>query len=133
MQTHPASEAVNPLVYMQAMTVSAKLDDPGIGLRDNGRKVLCYADLKSLFADPDGRAPGREIELHLTGHMARFAWSFNGRQFMDDEPLRINYGERNRYDRKSGGDGQGGSVWIDTGGGRHSKQKNTRKKNTINH
>src|SRR3546814_5692030 len=67
MQTHPASEAGNPLVDMQAMTVSAKLDDPGIGLRDNGRKVLCYADLKSLFADPDGRAPGREIALHLTG------------------------------------------------------------------
>src|SRR3546814_3658783 len=79
MQTHPASEAGNPLVDMQAMTVSAKLDDPGIGLRDNGRRVLCYADLKSTFADPDGRAPGREIELHLTGHMERFAWSFNGR------------------------------------------------------
>jgi CopA family copper-resistance protein len=96
MQTHPASEAGNPLVDMQAMTVSAKLDDPGIGLRDNGRKVLCYADLKSLFADPDGRAPGREIELHLTGHMERFAWSFNGRKFMDAEPLRLNYGERTR-------------------------------------
>src|SRR3546814_5909055 len=96
MQTHPASEAGNPLVDMQAMTVSAKLDDPGIGLRDNGRKVLCYADLKSLFADPDGRAPGREIELHLTGHMERFAWSFNGRKFMDAEPLRLNYGERMR-------------------------------------
>src|SRR3546814_9488756 len=81
---------------MQAMTVSAKLDDPGIGLRDNGRRVLCYADLKSTFADPDGRAPGREIELHLTGHMERFAWSFNGRKFMDAEPLRLNYGERMR-------------------------------------
>src|SRR3546814_13837913 len=77
---------------MQAMTVSAKLDDPGIGLRDNGRRVLCYADLKSTFADPDGRAPGREIELHLTEHMERFAWSFHGRKFMDDEPLRLHYG-----------------------------------------
>src|SRR3546814_13185847 len=38
MQTHPASEAGNPLVDMQAMTVSAKLDEPGIGLRDNGRR-----------------------------------------------------------------------------------------------
>ena len=69
MQTHPASEKGNPLVDMQTMTPAARLDDPGIGLRDNGRRVLTYADLRSLFDDPDGRDPGRTIELHLTGHM----------------------------------------------------------------
>ena len=96
MQAHPASEDGNPLVDMQTMTPAPKLDDPGIGLRDNGRKVLTYGDLRSLFQDPDGREPGREIELHLTGHMEKFAWSFNGRKFMDAEPLRLNYGERMR-------------------------------------
>jgi CopA family copper-resistance protein len=69
MQSHPASERGNPLVDMQAMAPLAKLDDPGIGLRGNGRQVLTYAALKSAFADPDGREPGRTIELHLTGHM----------------------------------------------------------------
>jgi FtsP/CotA-like multicopper oxidase with cupredoxin domain len=94
--THPASEHRNPLVDMQATMPMAKLDDPGIGLRNNGRKVLTYSDLGSTFADPDGREPGRTIELHLTGHMERFAWSFDGIKFSDAEPLRLTYGERLR-------------------------------------
>ena len=96
MQPHPASETGNPLVDMQTMAPAPKLDDPGIGLRDNGRKVLTYAAMKSLFADPDGREPSRDVELHLTGHMEKFAWSFNGQKFMDAQPLRLNYGERLR-------------------------------------
>lgn len=96
MQSHPASEDGNPLVDMQTMAPAPKLDDPGIGLRDNGRKVLTYAAMKSLLDDPDGREPSREIELHLTGHMEKFAWSFNGQKFMDAEPVRLNYGERMR-------------------------------------
>ena len=96
MQTHPASETGNPLVDMQTMMPTSKLDDPGIGLRDNGRKTLSYSMLRSLFEDPDGRVPGRDIELHLTGHMERFAWSFDGQPFAGAEPLRMNYGERLR-------------------------------------
>lgn len=95
-QQHPASETGNPLVDMQTMAPVPKLDDPGIGLRDNGRTVLTYAMLKSAFDDPDGREPGRDIELHLTGHMERFAWGFNGQKFSEVEPLRLNYGERLR-------------------------------------
>lgn len=96
MQSHPDSEKDNPLVDMQAMTTAAKLDDPGLGLRNNGRRVLTYADLRSTFEDPDGRDPGRTLELHLTGHMEKFAWSFNGIKFSDAEPLRLKYGERIR-------------------------------------
>ena len=96
MQQHPASESANPLVDMQTMAPVPKLDDPGIGLRDNGRKVLTYAALKSAFADPDGREPDRTVELHLTGHMEKFAWSFDGIKFSGAEPLRLNYGERMR-------------------------------------
>jgi CopA family copper-resistance protein len=96
MQSHPESEDGNPLVDMQTMSPMAKLDDPGIGLRNNGRKVLTYADLKSTFEDPDGREPSRTIELHLTGHMARFAWSFDGIKFSSAEPIRLTYGERIR-------------------------------------
>ncbi len=97
MQAHPASETDNPLVDMQTMMPVPKLDDPGIGLRDNGRRVLTYADLRSTFADPDGREPTRTIELHLTGHMERFAWSFDGIPFADAEPIRLSYGERVRF------------------------------------
>ena len=94
--THPRSESRNPLVDMQTTAPRAKLDDPGIGLRGNGRRVLTYADLSSAFEDPDGREPSRTIELHLTGHMERFAWSFDGVRFADAAPLRLTYGERVR-------------------------------------
>ena len=96
MQGHPTSEAGNPLVDMQTMAPRANLADPGIGLRDNGRRVLTYADLRSPYPDPDGREPSRDIELHLTGHMERFAWSFDGVKFSDAAPLRLAYGERVR-------------------------------------
>jgi CopA family copper-resistance protein len=95
-QSHPLTEEGNPLVDMQAAMPVSRLDDPGIGLRHNGRRVLTYADLKSLFDDPDGRDPGRTIEIHLTGHMERFAWSFNGIKFSSAEPIRFTYGERLR-------------------------------------
>ncbi|MEN2393362.1 copper resistance system multicopper oxidase [Pseudomonas halotolerans] len=94
--SHPDAEKDNPLVDMQAMSVSPKLDDPGMGLRNNGRKVLTYSDLRSTFPDPDGREPGRTLELHLTGHMEKFSWSFNGVKFSDAAPLLLKYGERLR-------------------------------------
>jgi CopA family copper-resistance protein len=96
MLEHPATERHNPGVAMQSMTVTARLDDPGVGLRDNGRRTLTYADLVSVFPDPDGREPGRTIHLHLTGHMERYIWSFNGVQFSQSEPIDLRYGERVR-------------------------------------
>ena len=96
MQQHPASESGNPWVDMQTMNPSRALDDPGIGLRGNGRRVLTYADIKSTFADPDGREPSRTVELHLTGNMERYTWGFDGIPFSKAEPLRLNHGERVR-------------------------------------
>ena len=96
MVSHPASESDNPAVDMQTMSPSRALDDPGIGLRGNGRRVLTYADLKSTFADPDPREPGRTVELHLTGNMERYVWGFDGIPFSKSEPIRLNYGERMR-------------------------------------
>jgi CopA family copper-resistance protein len=96
MVSHPAQEQGNPLVDMQTMAPTSRFDDPGIGLRGNGRRVLTYGDLASPYDDPDGRTPTRIIELHLTGHMEKFAWSFNGRKFSDAEPIRLTYGERVR-------------------------------------
>ena len=74
-----------------------RLNEPGIGLDDVPHKVLCYADLKSRDRNKDARAPGRELEIHLTGNMHRYMWSFDGLKFSEVErPLRFRYGERLR-------------------------------------
>ncbi|MGH8139500.1 MAG: copper resistance system multicopper oxidase [Steroidobacteraceae bacterium] len=85
-----------PNVDSLAMQPQSRLDDPGVGLRHNGRRVLTYGDLHTLGGPIDHRQSGRDIELHLTGHMQRFVWSFSGQKFSESEPLRFNYGERLR-------------------------------------
>jgi CopA family copper-resistance protein len=76
----------------------SRLDDPGVGLGDDGRRVLVYADLKSLKPYSDQREPEREFEIHLTGHMERFIWSFDGKKYSDaKEPIRFRHGERLRW------------------------------------
>ena len=91
-KNHPATEH-GPGVYMPAEAVSTRLDDPGVGLRDNGRRVLTYADLHGLQGWIDPREPGRTIEIHLTGNMERYMWSFDGVKFSDAEPVRLQVGE----------------------------------------
>ncbi len=74
-----------------------RMDEPGVGLANTGTRVLVYTDLKSLEPYPDQREPEREIELHLTGHMERYMWSFDGKKFSEaKEPIRFYYGERLR-------------------------------------
>lgn len=85
-----------PGSFMPADMVSTRLDDPGPGLRDNGRKVLTYADLHTVGGALDPRNPTREIVLHLTGNMDRFMWSFNGKKYSEAEPIRFFFGERLR-------------------------------------
>ena len=86
----------SPGVDMHVDMPRTNLDDPGIGLRDNGRRVLTYADLHTIGGPIDAREPGREIELHLTGNMERFIWSFDGVKFSDAKPVHFNSGERLR-------------------------------------
>jgi CopA family copper-resistance protein len=92
----PRRERYGPGVDMQVQTPWTRLDDPGVGLRNNGRRVLDYADLYTSSGPTDPRDAGREIELHLTGHMQRYMWSFNGQKFSEAEPLRFTAGERLR-------------------------------------
>jgi FtsP/CotA-like multicopper oxidase with cupredoxin domain len=90
------STSMGPNVDSVAPDPRIDLGDPGVGLRDNGRRVLVYSDLRSLDGPIDSRVPGRDIVLHLTGHMARFIWSFDGQKFSQAQPLHFNYGERLR-------------------------------------
>ena len=78
------------------MMVGSRLTEPGIGLGDDGWRVLVYSDLRALAPRPDFRAPDRELELHLTGNMERFMWSINGVPFEDAEVIPFRYGERLR-------------------------------------
>ena len=70
---HHARTEYGPGVDMRVDMPRSNLDDPGVGLRDNGRRVLTYADLHTVGGPLDARPPAREIELHLTGNMERYS------------------------------------------------------------
>jgi FtsP/CotA-like multicopper oxidase with cupredoxin domain len=73
------------------------LDDAGVNLRNNGRRVLTYADLHSIGkANQEQREPTREIEMHLTGNMERYIWGFDGLTFKESKPVRLAKNERVR-------------------------------------
>ncbi len=93
---HHARTEYGPGTDMRVDMPRDNIDDPGIGLRDNGRRVLTYADLHTIGGPLDAREPGREIELHLTGNMHRYMWSFDGQKFADAHPLHFRYGEHLR-------------------------------------
>ena len=92
---HAASE-YGPGVDMRVDTPRTNLDDPGIGLRDTGRRVLTYADLHTIGGALDRRGAEREIELHLTGNMERYTWSLDGLEFGQSSPVHFRPGERLR-------------------------------------
>jgi CopA family copper-resistance protein len=71
--------------------------EPGQGLENVGHRVLVYTDLVALDRNPDVRAPSRSIDVHLTGNMERFMWSFDGVKMSDAmEPIPFINGERVR-------------------------------------
>ncbi|WP_322995013.1 copper resistance system multicopper oxidase [Castellaniella sp.] len=85
-----------PSTDMHVDMPRTNLDDPGIGLRNNGRRVLTLADLHTVGGAMDPRGAEREIELHLTGNMERYTWSFDGVEFGQSTPVHFRYGERVR-------------------------------------
>ena len=87
-----------PGAAMVAMNPQYRMDDPGVGLESTSEhKVLTYDDLRGYYLWPDQREPQREIELHLTGNMERYMWSFDGEKFSEvDGPIRFHHGERLR-------------------------------------
>jgi CopA family copper-resistance protein len=98
MNDHAAAAALKtgPSVDMRVPNPRTNLDDPGVGLRGNGRRVLTYADLHTIGGAIDPREPQRDITLRLTGNMDRYMWSFDGVKYSDAQPIRFNHGERLR-------------------------------------
>lgn len=122
---------MGPQVDMLADAAQYQLDDPGVGLRNNGRRVLTYTDLFRLGPTDDPREPDREISLHLTGNMSRYMWSMNGIKFADAEPLQLKFGERVRInlinDTMMNHPIHLHGMWSDleTGDGKHIPRKHT--------
>ena len=74
-----------------------RMGEPGQGLDDVEHKLLTYHDLIALERNPDVRAAERSIDIHLTGNMERFMWSFDGVKMSDHhEPIPFIEGERVR-------------------------------------
>ena len=95
-RAHHARTEYGPSVDMRVNTPRTDLDDPGVGLRDNGRRVLTYADLHTVGGPLDPRDGEREIELHLTGNMERYTWSIDGVEFGRSTPVHFRHNERLR-------------------------------------
>jgi len=91
-----AKTEYGPSVDMRVDTPRTNLDDPGIGLRNNGRRVLTYEDIHTIGGPMDKRDGGREIELHLTGNMERYTWSLDGLEFGQSTPIHFPHNERLR-------------------------------------
>ena len=70
------------VIYAGLIALVATRHGDGVEVR------LTYAELRALETRPDAlRPPDREIELHLTGHMERFVWSFDGIPFSGSTPI----------------------------------------------
>ncbi|MBL8650673.1 MAG: copper resistance system multicopper oxidase [Sphingopyxis sp.] len=87
----------DPSVQTISPMPSDRMGEPGQGLEGVGHKVLTYHDLVALERNPDVRAASRSLDIHLTGNMERFMWSFDGVKMSDrHEPIPFIEGERVR-------------------------------------
>lgn len=98
MQTKPhGPDKHGPGNSTVANMAASRVNEPGTGLGEDGRRVLVYGDLRSLFAGGPEGAPDREIELHITGNMERQIWGFDGKKYSEaKEPIAFDYGKRLR-------------------------------------
>ncbi|MFN9499670.1 MAG: copper resistance system multicopper oxidase [Erythrobacteraceae bacterium] len=94
----PPDVKLGPGIDMVSMAPVDKLGDPGLGLRDVPHRVLTYTMLAALEPNRDTRRPSRLLELHLTGNMERYMWSFDGEMYsaVSDVPIRFAWNERVR-------------------------------------
>ena len=94
----PPDVKVSPGLDMVSSNPADRMGDPGVGLDNVEGRVLNYRDLVALARNDDPRTPSRQMEIHLTGNMERYMWSFDGTKFsaVSDEPIRFAYNERVR-------------------------------------
>jgi FtsP/CotA-like multicopper oxidase with cupredoxin domain len=88
---------LGPGVQMIAPMALDRTGDRGSGLQKAPGRVLVYKDLEALRPNPAPRPFTRQLEIHLTGNMERFMWSFDGEKFSEIvEPIPFRRDERVR-------------------------------------
>ena len=76
---------------------SYRMDEPGIGLGDDGWRVLTYDDLVADEPQPYREAPDREMTINITANMERYMFSFDGLKFTEHPaPYLFRHNERLR-------------------------------------
>ncbi len=60
---------------------------------NTSHRVLTLSQLRGLRPLPYSPVATRSIQLHLTGHMERYIFSFDGVRFSDAAPIRLKHGE----------------------------------------
>ena len=93
----PSDVKVSAGLDMVAPMPMDRMNFPGLGLDTVDHRVLRYTDLKAKRMNPH-REVERTMEIHLTGNMERYMWSFDGKKFsaVTDDPIRFGYDERVR-------------------------------------
>jgi CopA family copper-resistance protein len=88
---------MGPGVQMISPMPEDRTGDPPQGLEGLDHRVLTYRDLVALEPNRDVRAPSRVVDVHLTGNMERYMWSFDGIKLSDPaEPIPFRLNERVR-------------------------------------
>ena len=87
----------NPDVAMTVMNPKQRMDEPGIGLGDDGRKVLTYKDLISAEPQPYKAKIDRELTINVTANMERGIFSLDGKKYTEHPgPYLFRHNERLR-------------------------------------
>jgi len=87
----------NPGVQSISPMPTDRTGEPPQGLEGLDHRVLTYRDLMALDRNPDVRAPTRKLDIHLTGNMERYMWSFDGVKMSEPaEPIPFRLNERVR-------------------------------------
>ncbi len=87
----------NPGVQTISPMPTDRTGQAPVGLEGLDHRVLVYRDLIALERNPDVRAPTRSLDIHLTGNMERYMWSFDGVKMSEPaEPIPFRHNERVR-------------------------------------
>tara|TARA_B100000686_G_scaffold354793_1_gene467271 strand:+ start:10811 stop:12598 length:1788 start_codon:yes stop_codon:yes gene_type:complete len=87
----------NTNVVMVVTEPQDRLDDPGVGLGNDGWKVLTYKDLVSDEPQPYTPNVDREMTINITANMERYMFSFDGKKFSEQPgPFYFDHNERLR-------------------------------------
>lgn len=74
-----------------------RLDEPGIGLGEDGWRVLTYKDLVSDEPQVYAEVPNREMTINITANMERYMFSFDGLKYTEHPgPYLFRHNERLR-------------------------------------